>query len=101
MRMKYHFSASNVSLMGTGNYSGCREALMPLLSGGKQDEIKENFLECSEDSLYELPINFTLMPFYGFSEFWYTMNDVLLLGGAYRKTLFDSYAAVSVQYVFA
>jgi len=82
--------------MGTGNYSGCREALMSLLLRNKQDEIRENFLECSEDSLYELPINFTLMPFYGFSEFWYTMNDVLSLGGAYKKTQFDDYAAVSV-----
>lgn len=96
LSMNYHLSSSNVSLVGTGDYSGCRKALTPLLSGDKEDSRVKNFLECSDDSLYELPANFTLMPFYGFSEFWYTMNDVLGIGGAYRKTLFDNRAAVSV-----
>lgn len=98
MNMKYQLSASNMSLVGTGDYSRCRKALKPLLSAeDKQDNrINENFLECSEDVLYELPANFTLMPFYGFSEFWYTMNDVLGIGGAYSKTLFDNQAAVSL-----
>lgn len=96
MRMKYHLSASDVSLVGKGNYSGCKKALMPLLAGDKEERINENFLECSEDTLYELPANFTTMPFYGFSEFWYTMDDVLGIGGTYKKTMFDNHAAVSV-----
>lgn len=95
--MNYHLFASNISLVGTGDYFGCRRALKPLLSGGTKDErITENFLECSDDTLYELPANFTVMPFYGFSEFWYSMNDVLGVGGNYRKTLFDNQAAVSL-----
>lgn len=90
LNMKYQLSTSKISLVGAGDYSGCRKALMPLLSGEKQDKV---VLECSEDKLYELPANFTAMPFYGFSEFWYTMSDVLGLGGDYRKTLFDNHAA--------
>lgn len=99
MNMKYHLSGSNISLVGIGDYSRCRKALTPLLSAGNgQDKrINENFLECSEDTLYELPANFTRMPFYGFSEFWYTMNDVLGIGGAYSKTMFDNQAAVSTE----
>ena len=94
--MNYNLIPSNISLIGTGDYFGCRKGLQPLLSGDKQDNrIAENFLDCSEDTLYELPANFTVMPFYGFSEFWYSMNDVLGIGGAYRKTLFDNQAAVS------
>lgn len=98
--MKYHLSAGNTSLVGEGDYFGCKKALTPLLSSRhKQDsKIDENFLECSEDTLYELPANFSVMPFYGFSEFWYTMNDVLGLGGVYKKTLFDNHAAVSKHY---
>ena len=95
--MNYHLFASNISLVGTGDYFGCRRALKPLLSKDTQDDrIADNFLECCEDTLYELPANFTVMPFYGFSEFWYSMNDVLGIGGTYRKTLFDNRAAVSL-----
>ena len=99
--MNYNLIPSNISLIGTGDYFGCRKALQPLLSGDKQlqdSRIAGNFLDCSEDTLYELPANFTAMPFYGFSEFWYSMYDVLGIGGAYRKTLFDNQAAVSMVY---
>lgn len=96
--MRYHLSISNSSLVGTGNYSGCRDALVPLLSPGDKQgsKIKTDAIECSKDLLHNLPINFTIMPFYGFSEFWYTMNDVLAIGGPYRKTSFDNHATVSV-----
>ena len=104
--MTYHLSVSDIpmTLIGTGNYTACRESLIPLLSSPKDTHKDDkDFItaaECSEDTLYELPINFTTMPFYGFSEFWYTMNDILGLGGAYERSSFDSHAAVSVLVSF-
>ena len=100
LRMSYHLSVSDIpmTLIGTGNYTACRKALVPLLSPPKDD--KEFDAECSDDVLYELPINFTTMPFYGFSEFWYTMNDILGLGGAYERSSFDSHAAVRAPVSF-
>ncbi|XP_065882910.1 ectonucleoside triphosphate diphosphohydrolase 7-like isoform X2 [Dysidea avara] len=99
LHMTYHLSVSDIpmTLIGTGNYTACRESLIPLLSSPKDTHKDDkDFItaaECSEDTLYELPINFTTMPFYGFSEFWYTMNDILGLGGAYERSSFDSHAA--------
>jgi len=96
LHMTYHLSSSNppVTLIGTGDYMACREALVPLLSPPSNSDYRATNAECSEEILYELPINFTTMPFYGFSEFWYSMNDVLGLGGKYDRTSFDSHAAV-------
>ena len=40
-----------------------------------------------------MPVNYKSMEFYGTSEFWYTMRDVLRLGGDYKARNFMTAAS--------
>ncbi|XP_064418998.1 ectonucleoside triphosphate diphosphohydrolase 7 [Latimeria chalumnae] len=65
-----------VHLRGTGDWDRCREMVRPFLS-------KTNTTGTSLMGVYQSPINFTNSEFYGFSEFYYCMEDVLRIGGHY------------------
>ncbi|KAM9856522.1 ectonucleoside triphosphate diphosphohydrolase 7-like [Aulostomus maculatus] len=62
-------------LRGQGDWARCQEAVQPFLglhSGAM-----------SAGGVYQAPINFSNSEFYGFSEFYYCMEDVLRMGGHY------------------
>ncbi|XP_031732965.1 ectonucleoside triphosphate diphosphohydrolase 7-like isoform X2 [Anarrhichthys ocellatus] len=64
-----------VYLRGQGDWSRCREAVRPFLG------LHNGTM--SPGGVYQAPINFSNSEFYGFSEFFYCMEDVLRLGGPY------------------
>ncbi|XP_053165776.1 ectonucleoside triphosphate diphosphohydrolase 7 [Hemicordylus capensis] len=72
----------NLRVRGLGDWQACAEQVRPLLAGDNST---------SQDSLsniYQAPINFANSEFYGFSEFYYSTEDVLRLGGPYHSPTF-------------
>ena len=82
-----------LTLHGTGDFGACKSALLPILQGPSNCS-EEQSTACTSDVLSAPPIDIK-MEFYGFSEFWYTMDDVLRMGGAYEKHKFEEAASVS------
>ncbi|XP_072177505.1 ectonucleoside triphosphate diphosphohydrolase 4-like [Diadema setosum] len=74
---------------GTGDYMACREAMTPVLGSGATPCQKE---PCSLGGVYQPDINFDNSEFYGFSEYWYCMEDVLRMGGVYEYHKFETAA---------
>lgn len=72
-------------IKGTGDYNQCRKNLLPVLL---------NLTGCPQNSCIfsHLPPDFTVIQFYSFSEFWYTMEDVLRIGGQYNFTILEKSA---------
>ncbi|GAB1603982.1 ectonucleoside triphosphate diphosphohydrolase 4-like isoform X3 [Argonauta hians] len=71
--------------IGLGDYTQCRKKLTPLLNLTVPCRKKP----CSMNGVYQSNINFYNSEFYGFSEFWYSMEDVYRIGGHYDPDLFD------------
>ena len=76
---------------GLGDYHKCQEALIPLLNASVPCPVQP----CTFNGVYQPEINFYNSEFYGFSEFWYTMEDVYRIGGQYEADIFDAQAKVS------
>lgn len=76
---------------GTGNFQECIEAVRILLNGNKSCTEPP----CSFNGVHQPEVNFHFEEFFGFSELWYTSNDVLGLSGKYEEKKFQSSAAVS------
>uniref|UniRef100_A0A3B4B568 nucleoside-triphosphate phosphatase n=1 Tax=Periophthalmus magnuspinnatus TaxID=409849 RepID=A0A3B4B568_9GOBI len=62
-------------LRGQGEWSRCQEAVRPFLG------LHNGTM--SPGGVYQAPINFSNSEFYGFSEFYYCMEDVLRIRGTY------------------
>ncbi|XP_060076889.1 ectonucleoside triphosphate diphosphohydrolase 7-like [Ylistrum balloti] len=73
---------------GTGDYLACQKAVYSLLnlSAPCEQEV------CSMNGVHQPEISFQKTEFYGFSEFWYTMQDVFSKGGLYDKEEFQKEA---------
>ena len=84
-----------LTIHGTGNFKDCRSSLLSVLTAPSNCSEKEKFSACTTDIFVKPPIDYN-MQFYGFSEFWYTMQDVFLMGGGYSKEKFEEAAAVSI-----
>lgn len=82
----------NYNFTGTGNYFECKEALIPLLNLS----IPCNVMPCSMNGVHQPTISYHNSQFYGFSEFWYTMEDVFRIGGLYEHEIFETHARVSI-----
>lgn len=78
---------------GTGSYNECRSALTPLLNLTVPCPQEP----CSMNGVSQPLIDHTRSSFYGFSEFWYTMEDVYHKGGNYSSAIFNKYSSVSEQ----
>lgn len=76
-------------LRGQGDWSQCQEAVRPFLG------LHNGTM--SPGGVYQAPINFSNSEFYGFSEFFYCMEDVLRLGGGYDS---HKYARAAMDYCF-
>ena len=70
------------SFLGTGEYLKCQKLILPLLNVTKPCPKKP----CSFNSVYQPPIDYEKAEFYGFSEYWYSMHDVLRIGGQYSAS---------------
>ena len=75
---------------GTGDYHACQESLLPLLNLTLSCQTSP----CSFNGVHQPEINFHNSEFYGFAEFWYTMEDVYRIGGQYEYDIFAAQAKV-------
>ncbi|KAM7394691.1 hypothetical protein PAMP_021477 [Pampus punctatissimus] len=71
-------------LRGQGDWARCQEAVRPFLG------LHNGTM--SPGGIYQAPINFSNSEFYGFSEFFYCMEDVLRIGGQYDSEKYSRYA---------
>lgn len=74
----------HVTFKGEGNFTKCREKLNPLLN--KPNSCPRS--PCSMNGVFQPPINFYDQEMYGFSEYWYTLDDILHVGGVYKEEKF-------------
>ncbi|XP_036000350.1 ectonucleoside triphosphate diphosphohydrolase 4-like isoform X2 [Fundulus heteroclitus] len=66
-------------LRGTGDFDECRRILQPFLN--RTDESRTSL-----SGVFQPPIDYSNSQFYGFSEFYYCMEDVLRMGGDYNAS---------------
>ncbi|XP_075994542.1 ectonucleoside triphosphate diphosphohydrolase 7-like isoform X2 [Genypterus blacodes] len=76
-----------VHLRGEGDWARCQEAVRPFLG------LHNGTM--SPQGVYQAPINFSNSEFYGFSEFFYCMEDVLRIGGQYDS---QKYSRAAMDY---
>ncbi|KAM6939744.1 ectonucleoside triphosphate diphosphohydrolase 7-like [Xenentodon cancila] len=74
-------------LRGQGDWTRCQEAVRPFLG------LHNGTM--SPQGVYQAPINFSNSEFFGFSEFFYCMEDVLRIGGRYHS---EKYAQAAKEY---
>ncbi|XP_068506740.1 ectonucleoside triphosphate diphosphohydrolase 7 isoform X5 [Syngnathus scovelli] len=75
-------------LRGQGDWPRCLDAVRPLLG-------LRNGTMTTAGATYQAPINFSNSEFYGFSEFYYCMEDVLRIGGQYDS---DKYSRAATDF---
>ncbi|XP_071828433.1 ectonucleoside triphosphate diphosphohydrolase 4-like isoform X1 [Apostichopus japonicus] len=78
------FDKKDIFLKGSGDYDKCQDRLKPLLNLTVPCE-KE---PCSFNGIFQPSVRFNNSEFYGFSEYWYCMEDVLRIGGVYEYDQF-------------
>ncbi|ESO90324.1 hypothetical protein LOTGIDRAFT_123541 [Lottia gigantea] len=76
---KYYFK-------GTGDFNKCRKILVPLLNS----TILCHQNPCSMNGIHQPDIDHDRSKFYGFSEFWYSTEDVFGIGGTYNHDKFQT-----------
>ena len=82
------------TLKGTGNLNACLRGVTSLLN--KTSCTTKS--PCAMHGLYQPEINFDKSEFYGFSEFYYTMEDILSIAGKYSSAKFKRTAQVFLSY---
>ena len=86
------YKGEEYKFIGTGDFQKCQETLMPLLNL----TVPCSKPPCSLNGVYQPHIDYTHSEFYGFSEYWYSMHDVLRIGGQYSSKKMRRNAEVSV-----
>jgi len=81
----------NVTFNGTGDYHACKRSMLPLLN----QSVPCSSEPCSMNGVHQPTVSYHNTQFYGFSEFWYTMEDVFRIGGQYEFGIFDTHAKVT------
>ncbi|XP_019717531.1 ectonucleoside triphosphate diphosphohydrolase 7-like [Hippocampus comes] len=76
-----------VHLRGQGDWARCLDAVQPFLG------LHNGTMTAG--GIYQAPINFSNSEFYGFSEFYYCMEDVLRIGGEYDS---DKYSKAATEF---
>ncbi|CAG2166084.1 unnamed protein product [Oppiella nova] len=84
-------------LKGSGDYNACalklKQMLDPSSESQRQCTNTNTNTSCPLRQLSKTDAPFDNSEFYGFSEFWYTMEDVLRQGGPYRSKKFRDSAS--------
>ncbi|CAF0855109.1 unnamed protein product [Rotaria sp. Silwood1] len=80
----YTRNNKTIIMTGEGDFENCAKHLVTLLNLNATCQRKP----CSLDGVYQPQINYDSQDFYGFSEFWYTMQDILKIGGPYTRLSF-------------
>lgn len=86
--MPLKVEGSENDLIGAGNYLQCKAGLEPLVNVS----VLCQHDPCSMNGVHQPPIDYANTQFYGFSEFWYTMEDVYRIGGMYEYSKFEKEA---------
>ncbi|KAL5015681.1 hypothetical protein ScPMuIL_005270 [Solemya velum] len=73
---------------GTGSFDECKVWIGSLLNLTVPCELPS----CSLNGVHQPEISFEKTEFYGYSEFWYTMEDVFRQGGLYESEKFENQA---------
>jgi len=73
--------SQTVHFYGTGDWDLCQASLSNFTQSG--ETLVSCTQSCPDPGIRPPPIQFDNSEFYGFSEFWYTMDDVLGMGGQY------------------
>jgi len=81
---EYDISDWRIDIKGTGNLKQCLTDIYPLLNKTEPCE-KE---PCLFNGVHSPVTDFSKMPFFGISEYWYTSEDVNGLGGVYNYNQF-------------
>uniref|UniRef100_A0A8C9F9Z6 Ectonucleoside triphosphate diphosphohydrolase 4 n=1 Tax=Pavo cristatus TaxID=9049 RepID=A0A8C9F9Z6_PAVCR len=76
-----HQNGQIMYLRGTGDFNLCRELIQPFMN-------KTNETQTSLNGVYQPAVHFQNSEFYGFSEFYYSTEDVLRMGGDYNAAKF-------------
>ena len=76
------YKGKKYNFLGTGEYVKCKELILPLLNRTRPCPKKP----CSFNAVYQPRIDYETVKFYGFSEYWYSMHDVLRIGGQYSAS---------------
>lgn len=80
----YTRNNQTIHVTGEGDFLNCAKQLVNLLNLNASCPKKP----CSFNGVYQPEINYKSQDFYGFSEFWYTMQDILKIGGPYARLSF-------------
>lgn len=90
-RFKYQMKTNqnesiDVELEGAGNFEVCKKKLDTLLDPNSEDRSRcsVNETTCPLTSLSKTRVAFEDTEFYGFSEFFFSLDDVLQVGGKYN-----------------
>ena len=76
------YNGKDYRFLGTGEYAECQKLILPLLNLTKRCPRHP----CSFNAVYQPNIDYNNVEFYGFSEYWYSMHDVLRIGGQYSAS---------------
>lgn len=76
-----------VRLKGSGNFFACRQSLLPFLYADKATPPCVD--DVCLDSFVSPNVEYRHLEFYGLSEFWYSMHDLLRVGGDYSSAEFE------------
>lgn len=80
--------------MGIGDFEQCQKNLKSLLNINApcSDD------PCSFNGVYQPVINYSSLEIFGFSEYWYTTDDILQVSGDYNFNKFQDAASVKAQF---
>ena len=79
--------SQKVYFYGTGDWQQCYTQLKNFTK--QEDHLQACHESCPDNGMRAPPIQFDNSEFYGFSEYWYSMDDVLGLGGQYMFNKFQ------------
>ena len=79
-------------LQGTGDWQKCYETLTDFVNSGEVYFKPCDKLQCPDNGIKMPPVDLKEMEIYGFSEFWYTTQDIFQMGGTYDYYQFSQAA---------
>jgi len=92
---------SSAIVYGAGNLELCRKKILPLLNVSSCKNVSSSSAtNCATGDFQRPSVSFINSKFYAFSEFYYTMEDILRMGGKYNSVRFQLAAQVHLFCVY-